>query len=117
MTMVSRLPYTPTGSVAAKSPKILPPHRPVDECLSGAAAISMAGFGLLTRLDPTGRAVAATPAMLMIGAAVGPVLGGSAVKLAGYSALSVMVACIGVGAAILFLGARRRVVLAEALPA
>lgn len=74
-------------------------------------------FGLLTRLDPTGRAVAATPAMLMIGAAVGPVLGGSAVKLAGYSALSVMVACIGAGAAILFLGARRRVAQAGALPA
>lgn len=74
-------------------------------------------FGLLTQLDPTGRAVAATPAMLMIGAAIGPVLGGSAVKLAGYTALSVMVACIGLGAAILFLGARRRVILDGALPA
>lgn len=44
-------------------------------------------FGLLARLDPSGRAVAATPAMLMIGAAIGPVLGGTLTKLAGYGSL------------------------------
>lgn len=65
-------------------------------------------FGLLARLDPTGRAVAATPAMLMIGAAVGPFAGGTVVKLAGYGALGVFVACIGAAAALLFLGARVR---------
>jgi predicted MFS family arabinose efflux permease len=44
-------------------------------------------FGLLAALDPSGRAVGATPAMLMIGAAVGPILGGTVVKLAGYHSL------------------------------
>ena len=46
-------------------------------------------FGLLARLEPTGRALAATPAMLMIGAAVGPVLGGTLVKFHGYGAIGV----------------------------
>ncbi|WP_186144450.1 MFS transporter [Burkholderia gladioli] len=44
-------------------------------------------FGMLARIDRTGRAVAATPAMLMTGAAVGPLLGGTLVKLAGYGSL------------------------------
>ncbi|QFZ85058.1 MFS transporter [Variovorax paradoxus] len=46
-------------------------------------------FGLLARLEQTGRALAATPAMLMIGAAIGPVLGGTLVKLHGYGAIGV----------------------------
>lgn len=33
-------------------------------------------FGLLAKMDRTGRAVAATPAMLMIGSALGPIIGG-----------------------------------------
>ena len=65
-------------------------------------------FGLLARLDPSGRAVAATPAMLMIGAAIGPVLGGTVVKLAGYPALGVCVAVAGALSALLF-GLMRRV--------
>jgi predicted MFS family arabinose efflux permease len=65
-------------------------------------------FGLLARHDASGRAVAATPAMLMIGAGVGPLLGGSAVKLAGYPALGLVVACTGVLSALLFTGARER---------
>lgn len=44
-------------------------------------------FGLLAALDPSGRAVGATPAMLMVGAALGPILGGTVVKLAGYQSL------------------------------
>jgi len=71
-------------------------------------------FGLLARLDPTGRAVAATPAMLMIGASVGPVLGGTVVKFAGYPALGATVACIGAGSAALFLGVRRRAIAVPA---
>ena len=47
-------------------------------------------FGLLAALDPSGRAVAATPAMLMIGAAIGPVLGGTLVKTAGYGSLGLV---------------------------
>ncbi|HSV44170.1 MAG TPA: MFS transporter [Ramlibacter sp.] len=44
-------------------------------------------FGLLARLDRSGRALAATPAMVMTGAAVGPVLGGTLIKLQGYPSL------------------------------
>lgn len=44
-------------------------------------------FGLLARLDPSGRAVAATPAMLMIGAALGPIIGGMLGEHFGFSAL------------------------------
>jgi len=44
-------------------------------------------FGVLAKLDPSGRAVSATPAMLMIGSAVGPVLGGTLVKFHGYGAI------------------------------
>jgi predicted MFS family arabinose efflux permease len=36
-------------------------------------------FGLLAKLDPTGRAVAGTPAMLMVGAAFAPFVGGTLV--------------------------------------
>ncbi|MFS2214115.1 MFS transporter [Telluria sp. Tellsp104] len=46
-------------------------------------------FGLLSQLDPSGRAVSATPAMLMVGGAIGPILGGTLVKFAGYPALGV----------------------------
>lgn len=52
-------------------------------------------FGLLARLDPSGRAMAATPAMLMVGAAVGPVLGGTLVQAAGYGSLAVAALAIG----------------------
>jgi predicted MFS family arabinose efflux permease len=53
-------------------------------------------FGLLAALDPSGRAVGATPAMLMIGAAVGPILGGTVVKLSGYPSLGL--ACVVIAA-------------------
>ncbi|MBB5503503.1 MFS transporter [Paraburkholderia sp. MM5384-R2] len=51
-------------------------------------------FGMLARLDRTGRAVAATPAMLMTGAAIGPILGGTLVKLSGYGSLGVAAVAI-----------------------
>ncbi len=44
-------------------------------------------FGVLSKLDPTARALAGTPAMLMIGAAVGPILGGTLVQSFGYGSL------------------------------
>jgi predicted MFS family arabinose efflux permease len=56
-------------------------------------------FGLLARLDPAGRALSATPAMLMTGAAIGPILGGTLVKSAGYGSLgfaAVVIATISV---------------------
>lgn len=53
------------------------------------------GFGMLARLDATGRALAATPAMMMTGAAIGPVLGGTLVKFAGYSAIGIAAMMLG----------------------
>jgi predicted MFS family arabinose efflux permease len=52
------------------------------------------GFGLLARLEPTGRALAATPAMVMTGAAIGPVLGGTLVKSFGHGSLAIAAAVI-----------------------
>jgi predicted MFS family arabinose efflux permease len=44
-------------------------------------------FGLLARLEPSGRALSATPAMLMAGSAIGPVVGGTLAKFFGYGSL------------------------------
>ena len=52
-------------------------------------------FGLLAQLDRSGRAMAATPAMLMIGAAIGPILGGTLVKAFGYGSLGAAALVIG----------------------
>ena len=59
-------------------------------------------FGLLAALDPSGRAVAATPATLMIGAAIGPVLGGTLVKTFGYGSLGIAAALVGTMAILSF---------------
>lgn len=56
-------------------------------------------FGLLARLDPSGRSVAATPAMVMIGSTIGPVLGGTLVMTVGYGGLGLGVAGFGLVAA------------------
>ncbi|OLP44991.1 MFS transporter [Rhizobium oryziradicis] len=53
-------------------------------------------FGRLAKLDPTGRAVAATPAMLMVGAALGPIVGGALGQNLGYSALGVAAVVVGI---------------------
>jgi predicted MFS family arabinose efflux permease len=52
-------------------------------------------FGLLARLDGSGRAMAATPAMMMTGAAIGPILGGTLVKAFGYGSLGIAAVAIG----------------------
>ncbi|QIL74322.1 MFS transporter (plasmid) [Diaphorobacter sp. HDW4B] len=59
-------------------------------------------FGLLAQLDHSGRAMAATPAMLMTGAAIGPVLGGTLVKSFGYGSLALAAMCIGTLALLCF---------------
>lgn len=59
-------------------------------------------FGLIARLDPTGRAVAATPAVLMIGSAVGPALGGGLLMASSYAGLGLGVAVGGLVAALCF---------------
>ena len=51
-------------------------------------------FGLLAELDPSGRATAATPSMLMVGSAIGPVLAGSLVKISGYEGLGIAVVLV-----------------------
>jgi predicted MFS family arabinose efflux permease len=63
-------------------------------------------FGLLAALDPSGRAVGATPAMLMIGAAAGPILGGTVVKLSGYASLGGAAVLIAACAVYCFLPGR-----------
>jgi predicted MFS family arabinose efflux permease len=68
-------------------------------------------FGLLAGLDPTGRAVAATPAMLMVGSAIGPILGGTLVKLVGYPALGAAALVINIIAFALFARLQRRELL------
>jgi len=52
-------------------------------------------FGLMARLEPSGRAMAATPAMVMIGAAIGPVLGGTLVQSFGYASLGLAAFVLG----------------------
>jgi predicted MFS family arabinose efflux permease len=65
-------------------------------------------FGLLARLDPSGRSVAATPAMVMIGSTIGPVLGGTLVMSVGYAGLGLGVAGFGLLAACCFYRMGRR---------
>lgn len=50
-------------------------------------------FGLLAKLDNSGRIVAATPAMMMIGSCIGPALGGGIVQAFGYPGLG-YAACV-----------------------
>ena len=71
-------------------------------------------FGLLARLDPSGRALAATPAMLMAGAAVGPILGGTLVKAFGYETIGIAAALIAAVAVLCFLQLRPRTATAAA---
>jgi predicted MFS family arabinose efflux permease len=59
-------------------------------------------FGLLARLDESGRALTGTPAMLMIGSAVGPFLGGTLVNAYGYESLAVAAACLAIVAVFCF---------------
>jgi predicted MFS family arabinose efflux permease len=51
-------------------------------------------FGLLARLDNSGRALTGTPAMLMVGSAIGPFLGGTLVNSFGYEALALAAAAL-----------------------
>ncbi|HWU61828.1 MAG TPA: MFS transporter [Ensifer sp.] len=70
-------------------------------------------FGLLSKLDKSGRAVAATPAMLMTGAAIGPILAGTLIKYFGYHAIGYAICFFAVAAIALFSQARRSEVALE----
>lgn len=65
-------------------------------------------FGLMARLDPSGRAMAATPAMLMTGAAIGPILGGTLVQGWGYASLGAVAVGLGLFASLSFSRLPRR---------
>src|SRR3989344_3672258 len=73
-------------------------------------------FGVLARLDPSGRALAATPAMLMFGAAIGPILGGTLVKAWGYGSLGVAAVVIDAVAVYAFARIHRAPHKAKPLP-
>lgn len=64
-------------------------------------------FGLIARLDPSGRAVASTPAMMMVGAAIGPALAGAVVMRAGFGGLAVLALLVGAAATIAFAAVSR----------
>ncbi|MGO4852379.1 MFS transporter [Phaeovulum sp. W22_SRMD_FR3] len=64
-------------------------------------------FGFLARNDASGRATAATPAMIMAGSAVAPFIGGALVEMAGFAAIGAAAICIGLISAILFRLAER----------
>lgn len=68
-------------------------------------------FGLVAQLDPGGRALSATPAMLMVGAAIGPVLGGTLVQHAGYAMLGTAAVIIATLAVVCFARAGQRYTL------
>lgn len=68
-------------------------------------------FGLLARLDPTGRAVAGTPAMLMVGAAVAPFISGTLVKFIGFEAIG-YACCVIVAVQVYLFSQTRKAVLA-----
>jgi predicted MFS family arabinose efflux permease len=51
-------------------------------------------FGLLAKLDPSGRAMAGTPAMIMAGSAAAPLLAGTLVKFYGYGGIAVAAGCV-----------------------
>lgn len=68
-------------------------------------------FGLLARLDPTGRAVAGTPAMLMVGAAVAPFISGTIVKFISFEAIG-YACCIVVVVQVYLFSQTRKAVLA-----
>lgn len=60
-------------------------------------------FGLLSQLDPSGRAVAGTPAMMMIGSCLGPAVGGGVVHALGYQGLG-WAACVVAAVAVALMG-------------
>ncbi len=65
-------------------------------------------FGHLARIEPTGRANAATPAMIMAGSATAPLLGGVLVQTLGYSALGFVALAFAAVAVFGFSQSRRR---------
>ena len=64
-------------------------------------------FGLTARLDPSSRLAALTPAMLNLGNAVGPAVGGAFIGLMGYGNWGIVAMLIGWSAGLCFLAIGR----------
>jgi predicted MFS family arabinose efflux permease len=65
-------------------------------------------FGLIARLDPSGRALASTPAMMMTGSAIGPALAGTVAMRAGFEGQAVLALAVGACATLFFALVARR---------
>jgi predicted MFS family arabinose efflux permease len=65
-------------------------------------------FALIARLDGSGRAVAATPAMMLAGAAMGPLLAGLVATRIGVGGLALLAALVATVAVVMFAAVRRR---------
>jgi predicted MFS family arabinose efflux permease len=73
-------------------------------------------FGLIARLDPSGRALASTPAMMMTGSAIGPALAGAVAMRAGFDGLAMLAVAVGLAATLFFSLVARRAGRAAAVP-
>lgn len=73
-------------------------------------------FGLIARLDPSGRALASTPAMMMTGSAIGPALAGAVAMRAGFDGLAMLAVGVGAAATLFFSLVARRAGAAAAVP-
>lgn len=73
-------------------------------------------FGHLARIEPTGRAVAATPAMIMSGSTIAPLLGGLLVQTLGYPALGIVALVLDLLALGLYAASRRAEPALQPLP-
>jgi MFS family permease len=65
-------------------------------------------FGLIAGLDPSGRALASTPAMMMTGSAIGPALAGAVAMRAGFAGQAALAVAVGLSATLLFAMLARR---------
>jgi MFS family permease len=65
-------------------------------------------FGLIARLDPSGRALASTPAMMMTGSAIGPALAGTVAMHAGFQGQAALAVAVGAAATLMFTLVARR---------
>jgi predicted MFS family arabinose efflux permease len=59
-------------------------------------------FGTIAKLDSSGRTASSTPAMLTLGAAIGPALGGAVAQFAGFAAIGWVSAVILIASAVCF---------------
>jgi predicted MFS family arabinose efflux permease len=73
-------------------------------------------FGLMSRVEPTGRAVAANPAITMGGGALGPLVGGLMVQTMGYGGVSIATAVISTAVITFLLFAALRLLPAVYIP-